>query len=97
MSSFSFSILLLIFNVSYLPPDLVFEPLFILLFNLAISMFLLKLSTSFNQKFILNYFNESQELYSKTFNNYADTFYVIEQYFVESTFNTNDFKKKKFG
>ena len=54
----------------------------------------LKLSTSYNQKFLLNYFNELQELHSKTFNNYAETFPFIEKYFVESTFDATEFRKE---
>ena len=54
----------------------------------------LKLSTSYNQKFILNYYNESQELYSKNCYSYVDSFPFIEQYFVDSTFDTKEFKKE---
>lgn len=54
----------------------------------------LKLSTSYNQKFVLNYFNESQELYSKTYKAYFDTLPVIERYFNESTFDTTELRKE---
>ena len=54
----------------------------------------LKLSTSYNQKFVLNYFNESQELFSKTFNAYIDTLSLIEKYFNETSFDTTELRKE---
>lgn len=54
----------------------------------------LKLSTSYNQKFVLNYFNESQELYSKTYNSYFDALPLIEQYFNKSTFDSTELRKE---
>lgn len=54
----------------------------------------LKLSTSYNQKFVLNYFNESQELFSKTYSTYIETLPIIKRYFNESTFDTIELRKE---
>lgn len=54
----------------------------------------LKLSTSYNQKFVLTYFNESDELYSKFFNHYHESYSFIEEYFEERSFETKYFKKE---
>ncbi len=54
----------------------------------------LKLSTSFSQKFILNYYTEKEGLYSKSLNNYIDSIFYIEQFFKESTFNKIEFRKE---
>ena len=54
----------------------------------------LKLSTSYNQKFVLTYFNESEDLYSKVFNHCNESYSLIEKYFKERTFETKNFKRE---
>ena len=54
----------------------------------------LKFALFYNGKFVLNYFDKDQTLYTKIFSELADSFKYISNYFVSSSFDTKDFKQE---
>ncbi len=54
----------------------------------------LKLALFFNQKYVLYYFDETKNLYTKSFYNLKDSFVYIKKIFNELKFDTTDFKRE---
>jgi len=54
----------------------------------------LKLALFFNQKFVLYYFDESQNLYRKSFINLKDGYEYIRNFFIQPKFDISNFEKE---
>ena len=54
----------------------------------------LKVALFFNQKYVLHYFDENQVLYTKSFTNLKDGYEWINNFFIQSKFDTNELKKE---
>lgn len=54
----------------------------------------LKCAVFFNQKYVLHYLNASQTLFTRSFINLKDSFEHINKFFLQSQFDTNQFKKE---
>lgn len=54
----------------------------------------LKLAVFYNQKFVLHYFNENQELYTKSFIDFKGTYEYIRKYFELPVFDPSGFRKE---
>jgi hypothetical protein len=52
----------------------------------------LKLALFYNGKFVLHYFNNRQQLFTKSFTSYTDAFPYIRQFYADQQFDTTDFK-----
>lgn len=54
----------------------------------------LKLALYYNQKYVLYYFNEMQQLFVKSFVSLQDAYNYIKQFYETAVFDTTDFKKE---
>jgi hypothetical protein len=54
----------------------------------------LKFALFFNQKFVLHYFDDTQTLFTKSFDDKRDGYQYIKNYFEQPAFDTADFKKE---